>query len=303
MAERKSGGADLLAGLGAVGASSIMSKPKVTLPPAPPDFERLNHYYCDVLTESSFVPEEFPSSLPLGELCNDFDLAGSRTRLWKELAAYHRTSVRSLKKEYLKWRCEKDGMPYDETVLAQSIMCQNRLGDSNIQKFGSDVWAINNFMEWDEPQPQPEPEPEPPKKSPGIASMYRSFDGAYHMIETEETTADKDLKTGKDIPLWEIYMDNGSIFWILIMLCVAIPFMLAAQSGIAEILLGVFLVVPVTMFRYKAKRDVRGEDNAFLTDFGMILGFLTSTPTGLFILFMLALPIIAAIISAAWGID
>ena len=302
MAERKSGGTDLLAGLGAVGASSVMSKPKITLPPAPPDFERLNHYYCDVLTESRFVPEEFPSSLPLNESGQEFDLGGSKTRLWKELAAYHKTSVRSLKKEYLKWRCNKDGMSYDETIIAESIMVQNRLGDSNIQKFSNDpVWAINKYMEWDEPQP--EPEPEPSKKSPGIASMCRSCDGTYHMIETEETTANENPQTEKDIPLWEIYMENGSVFWILIMLCVAIPFMLAAQSGIAEILLGVFLVVPVTMLRYKAKRDVRGGDDTFLTDFGMILGFLTSTPTGLFILFMLALPIIAAIISAAWGID
>lgn len=303
MAERKSGGADLLAGLGAVGASSVMSKPGVTLPPAPPDFERLNHYYCDVLTVSSFVPEDFPSSLPLSEFSQEFDLDGSKTRLWKELAAYHRTSVRSLKKEYLKWRCEKDGMPYDETILAESIMCQNRLGDPNIQKFGyNPVWAINNYMEWDEPQP--EPEPEPPKKSPGIASMYRSFDGSYHLSETNDPEPEIEAqKKSAGIPQWVIFFDDTLLVWFFIAICVFLPFVLASYSCNPAPLLGLLLVVPIVIFRYKAKNYIHGTNNSFLSDLDSFLCFLISTPTGLLILFMLALPIIAAIISAAWGID
>lgn len=255
MAERKSGGTDLLAGLGAVGTSSVMSKPKITLPPAPPDFERLNHYYCDVLTESRFVPEEFPSSLPLNESGQKFDLGGSKTRLWKELAAYHKTSVRSLKKEYLKWRCDKDGMPYDETILAESIMCQNRLGDSNIQKFGSDPeWAINNFMEWDEPQLKSEQQNISMSVSEEyITSLYYFPEESCPAIDATE----EKCEWGKvnPTPMRKSCFANDNFFHFLLTVGLFVSLALSIKYDGIGLIGGIaFLVVPLIILRNKATK-------------------------------------------------
>lgn len=266
MAERKSGGVDLLAGLGAVGASSVMSKPKVTLPPAPPDFERLNHYYCDVLSESSFVPEEFPSCLPMSEYSQEFDLNGSKSHLWKELAAYHKTSVRSIKREYLKWRCNKDGMPYDETIIAESIMVQNRLGDPNIQKFGyNPVWAINKYMEWDEPK-SAQQNMTMPVSEEYIRSLYYSPDDS--STATEAIKKNNSLKNyePKSYKLKnedyfrtpEPRIADNTLFGILVLVCLIVPLVLAAKYDNVRLLLSFFIfAIPVIILRCKANINTR----------------------------------------------
>lgn len=265
MAKRKSGGADLLAGLVAVGASSVMSKPKVTLPPAPPDFERLNSYYCDVL-EGSYAPEDFPSDLPLSEFGQKFDAKGQNFRLWSELAAYHKTSVRSLKKEYLKWRCDKDGMPYSEAVLEASVMCQGRLGDPNVKKFAYDpVWAINKYMEWDEPK-SAQQNMTMPVSEEYIRSLYYSPDDS--STATEAIKKNNSLKNyePKSYKLKnedyfrtpEPRIADNTLFGILVLVCLIAPLVLAAKYDDARLLLSFFIfAIPVIILRCKANINTR----------------------------------------------
>lgn len=266
MANRKSGGADLLAGLVAVGASSVMSKPKITLPPVPPDFERLNSYYYDVLGQYSFVPDEFPSHLPLSDYGQEFDLGGRQMHLWKELAAYHKTSVRSLKKEYLKWRCDKDGMPYSEEVLETSIMCQGRLGDANVQKFANDpVRAINKYMEWDEPK-SAQQNMTMPVSEEYIRSLYYSPDDS--STATEAIKKNNSLKNyePKSYKLKnedyfrtpEPRIADNTLFGILVLVCLIVPLVLAAKYDDIRLLLSFFIfAIPVIILRYKANINTR----------------------------------------------
>lgn len=296
-----SGGGKFLAGLGMIAASSVASKPRQEIEPLPADYQKLSSYYCSVFKGVGIhVPKDFPGYLPFEQYSCTFNVRyrNKNVTTWEDLAAFHKTSVAEIKKLYLKWCCERDRIPFDEHIFSMTGLSKNWESPYTVRANNSGEC----FIKYMEPEETKLDLPSDP--NPHIASLYRFADGSYHLSETNDPEPEIEAqKKSAGIPQWVIFFDDTLLVWFFIAICVFLPFVLASYSCNPALLLGLLLVVPIVIFRYKAKNYIHGTNNSFLSDLDSFLCFLISTPTGLLILFMLALPIIAAIISAAWGID
>lgn len=288
------GGGKLLAGLGAVTASGMIGKSDP--PGEPPNNTSLLMYYDSVFEEiGNVVPKDWPGWIPIkhGSFCrhelNDI------TVFWSDLAGYHKTSPDILLKEYLRWRCKKDGVIYDETLLDTSVICQGKLNryTASIMYFRS----LDDLM-------LPESAKESPKEKcqgrmPGVSSVS-IIEGKPVIIKTEEEIEDEKKRVAEYTPKWwECVMDSTVNFWMLIAIVALIPFLLAEKTGRMESFFLILFIIPLIMLRYKARNNIYGTNRSPLEDVDFYGCCLISTPGGWFIVGMLLFLTIACIIGAS----
>lgn len=181
-------GGKMIAGLGALAAASVMSKPDPPL--APKNYGSLLNYYLAVLDEiKDGVPRDYPGFIPIDRMYKSFDAEVWQYGLpvsWGTLADYHGTFIKTEKERYLKWRCQKDGMSYDQSLIDDDILIKPRMNEGVYT--GDARLFIPDYLE-------PEPEEKEEKK---VELHNPELWEALHPSKPEEP------EEPKEITMWDV---------------------------------------------------------------------------------------------------